>query len=66
MIKAFLTSLLLLILFAFAHFTDVFAMLSHRVTLYIASGILITVFAITTIVLKAYADEEARNEEDNK
>ena len=66
MIRSFLTSLLLVGLFALAYVTDVFAVLSHRITLYIAIGLLVTVLTITVIVLKMYAEEEAKNEKDNK
>ena len=66
MIRAFLTSFLLMGLFVLAYVTDVFAILSHRITLYLASGLLITVLTITVIVLKAYAEEGTGDEKDNK
>ena len=66
MIRSFLTSLLLIGLVVLAYITDVFAILSHSIMLYIAIGLLITVLTVTVIVLKMYAEEEAQNEKDNK
>ena len=66
MFKAFLMSLLLVVIFMFADFTDLFAILSHKVTQYIACGLLLTVCITAVIVLKPNADKGTEDEKDNK
>jgi predicted tellurium resistance membrane protein TerC len=66
MIKNFLICLLLVGVLIIADITDVFAILSHSITLYIAIGVVVILLTITAIVLRAYVDEETQNEEDNK
>lgn len=66
MFKAFLMSLLFVGIFALADFTDLFAILSHKITQYIACGLLLTVCITAVIVLKPNADEGTEDEKDNK
>lgn len=66
MIKAFLLSFLLIILFFLAGVTNIFAIMTYTITYYVAIVLLIAVLTVAFIVLKRHADKGKKDEEDDK
>ena len=66
MIKTFLSSLLFLVLFLIASITDILAIIAHKVTFYVALGLLVVVLITTIIVIKTHNNKGLKNEEDDK
>ena len=66
MIKTFLLSFLLLGLCVLAGVSDVFAIITHKATFYVALGLLVIVLIAAVVVLQKYGSKRMQNEEDDK
>ena len=66
MIKALLITLLLAVLFFLAGVSNIFAIMAHKASLYVAFILLVVVLITARVVLKAHGDKEIKDEEDDK
>ena len=66
MIKTFLLSFLLLGLCVFAGDLNIFAVITHKATFYVALVLLIMVFVAAVVVSRKYGSKRMENEEGDK
>ena len=66
MIKAHLAIFLLVLIFFLASVSNVLAIMSHRITYYVALVLLVVVLTITYVVLRKHTNKRIKNEEDDK
>ena len=66
MFRMTLMTLFLIVLFFFAGVTDILAIISHRITGYVAFVLLMGVLITAFFVLRKQADKGIKNEEDDK
>ena len=66
MIKTFLLSFLLLGLCVLAGDSNVFAIITHKATFYVALGVLVVVLIAAVVVLRKYGSKRMKDEEDGK
>ena len=65
-IKTFLLSVLLLILFSLASISNILEILAHRVTFYVALVLLIGALIAAVVILSPLGNKRKKNEEDDK
>ncbi len=65
-IKTFLLSVLLLILFSLASISNILEILAHRVTFYVALVLLIGALIAAVVILSPLGNKGKKNEEDDK
>lgn len=66
MMKTMLLSLLFVIIFLVASISNIFAIIAHKVTFYVALVLLVVVFVVAIIVIRNHVDKGTKNEEDDK
>lgn len=66
MFRMFLITLLLIILFFLMGVSNVLAIVSHRITYYVAFVLLAGVLTTAFVVLRKRTDKGTKNEEDDK
>lgn len=66
MFRMFLITLLLIILFFLMGVSNVLAIVSHRITYYVAFILLVSVLTTAFVVLRKRTDKGTKNEEDDK
>lgn len=65
MLRMFSMTLFFVILFFLASATNIFAIISHRITYYVAFVVLVSVLMAAFWVLRERADKGTKNEEDD-